>query len=43
MPWAQPVRIDTTVAGLNATGHEQPFDTMSEPDKAALLEYLKLL
>ena len=42
-PWAKPVRIDTSVPGLLATGHEQPFDTMSEPDKAALLEYLKLL
>ena len=42
-PWATPVRIDTSVPGLQASGHEQPFDTMSEPDKAALLEYLKLL
>src|SRR3954466_7506420 len=33
-PWAKPVRIDTAVAGLHATGHEAPFDTMSEPDKA---------
>lgn len=43
VPWAEPVRIDTGVPGLHAGGHEQPFDTMSEPDKAALLEFLKLL
>jgi len=43
VPWATPVRVDTSVPGLQAGGHEQPFDTMSEPDKAALLEYLKLL
>lgn len=42
-PWATPVRIDTRVPGLHASGHEQPFDTMSEADKADLLEYLKLL
>jgi mono/diheme cytochrome c family protein len=42
-PWAEPVRIDTSVPGLQATGHEQPFDTMSESDRVALLEYLKLL
>ncbi|WP_196258159.1 c-type cytochrome [Pelagibacterium limicola] len=42
-PWARPERIDTTVPGLGAEGHKQPFDTMSEPDKADLLEYLKLL
>jgi mono/diheme cytochrome c family protein len=42
-PWAAPVRIDTSVPGLHATGHETPFATMSEPDKAALLDYLKLL
>jgi mono/diheme cytochrome c family protein len=43
VPWATPERIDTSASGLSAAGHEQPFDTMSEPDKAALLEYLKLL
>lgn len=42
-PWAKPVRVDTAVPGLMAMGHDTPFDTMSEPDKAALLEYLKLL
>lgn len=42
-PWAAPVRIDTAVPGLHATGHDAPFDTMSEPDKAALLDFLKLL
>ena len=41
--WADPVTIDTSVAGLTAGGHDAPFDTMSEPAKAALLEYLKLL
>lgn len=43
LPWATPERIDTSVPGLHATGHERPFDSMSAPDKAALLEYLKLL
>lgn len=42
-PWARPERIDTTEAGLGADGHEVPFDSMSETDKADLLEYLKLL
>ncbi len=42
-PWTEPVRVDTGVAGLGAAGHEAPFDAMSEADKAALLEYLKLL
>lgn len=43
VPWAKPERIDTLVPGLHASGHDQPFETMSEPDKVALLEYLKLL
>jgi mono/diheme cytochrome c family protein len=42
-PWTEPVRVDTTVAGLGNAGHDAPFDTMSEADKSALLEYLKLL
>jgi hypothetical protein len=41
VPWTEPTRIDTGVPGLGAGGHEAPFETMSEPDKAALLEYLK--
>jgi cytochrome c5 len=42
-PWSEPVLIDTTLPGLSNSGHDQPFAGMSEADKAALLEYLKLL
>jgi hypothetical protein len=41
--WTEPTRIDTAIPGLGAGGHEAPFNTISEPDKAALLEYLKRL
>lgn len=42
-PWAESVTIDTSEPGFSAVGHEAPFETMSEAEKAALLEYLKLL
>lgn len=42
-PWSPPTLIDTTVAGMGNGGHETPFVTMSETDKADLLEYLKSL
>jgi hypothetical protein len=42
-PWSEPVLIDTRSEGLSNAGHEQPFTGMGEADKAALLEYLKLL
>lgn len=42
-PWSEPVLIDTESEGLSNAGHEQSFTGMDEADKAALLEYLKLL
>ena len=42
-PWTEPTRIDTTVPGLGSAGHDAPFDQLSEADKTALTEYLKLL
>jgi hypothetical protein len=42
-PWSESVLVDTRHEGLSNVGHEQPFMGMSEGDKAALLEYLKLL
>jgi hypothetical protein len=42
-PWTEPTTVDTTIPGLMAIGHEAPFDTMSEDDKTALLEFLKRL
>jgi hypothetical protein len=42
-PWARSVVIDTTAPGFGAGGHERPFAEMSEDEKTALLEYLKLL
>jgi len=42
-PWSIPAMVNTEDFGLSNTGHEQPFDTMSDGDKKALLEYLKLL
>lgn len=42
-PWMLPDTYDTARAGHARTGHDKPFVTMSEPDKTALLEYLKRL
>jgi len=42
-PWSTPVIIDTSSFGLTNTGHEASFNEMADADKAALLEYLKLL
>jgi mono/diheme cytochrome c family protein len=42
-PWADTGVIDTTVEGFSNAGHAAPFDQLSEADKDALLEYLKLL
>ncbi|MEM9572785.1 MAG: hypothetical protein AAF996_15065 [Pseudomonadota bacterium] len=42
-PWSMPVMIDTRRPGLSNTGHEAPFDRLSEAEKWALLEYLKTL
>jgi hypothetical protein len=37
------VPYDTTGPGRSNQGHEREFDDMSEAQKDALLEYLKLL
>jgi len=42
-PWAISEEIDTSDYGLGAHGHEVGFEDLDEADKAALLEYLKLL
>ena len=42
-PWAISEEIDTGDYGLGAQGHAVGFEDLSEADKAALLEYLKLL
>lgn len=42
-PWSIPVMIDTRRVGLSNSGHEAPFDRLSEAEKRALLEYLKTL
>lgn len=42
-PWSMPVMIDTRRPGLSNTGHESPFDRLTEAEKLALLEYLKTL
>lgn len=41
-PWSQPHVIDTTQAGLSNRGHLEG-STLSDFEKAALIEYLKLL
>jgi mono/diheme cytochrome c family protein len=42
-PWSQPALIDTSTPGFSNRGHDSEFSGMSEEDKAALLQYLKLL
>lgn len=42
-PFSMPSLIDTTQPGLSNRGHEKDFEGLSARDKAALLEYLKLL
>ena len=42
-PFSEPAVYLTTDAGHSNRGHERPFDTMTEDEKTALLEYLKLL
>jgi hypothetical protein len=41
-PFSTPVWIDTTTLGRGADGHRQG-ETLSDPEKRALMEYLKLL
>ena len=42
-PWSQPVLMDTEKPAQSRTGHERPFQALSEIEKDQLLEYLKLL
>ncbi len=42
-PWSKPALIDTTQPGLSNRGHEADVAGLSEAEKAALIEYLKLL
>ena len=42
-PWSTPAEIDTAAFGLGSGGHEKEFAPLSDADKAALIEYLKLL
>lgn len=43
VPWSTPAEVDTTAFGLDNGGHEVGFDALTEAEKDALLEYLKLL
>jgi mono/diheme cytochrome c family protein len=40
-PWMEPEVYDTRTPGRSSAGHVEPFDTMGEDDKAALVEFLK--
>jgi hypothetical protein len=42
-PWSAPAIYDTRTPGRSNTGHERQFSGLSEEEKSALLEYLKLL
>jgi len=42
-PWSQPELYDTTAPGQENGGHEAEFEALSEEEKSALIEYLKLL
>ena len=43
VPWSEPELYDTSQPGLENTGHEREFATLSEDEKGVLLEYLKAL
>ena len=43
VPWCTPSLYDTSLPGLSNSGHEREFRSMTEAEKEALLEYLKLL
>lgn len=43
VPWSIPAEVDTGAFGLSNGGHAVGFDGLSEGEKDALLEYLKLL
>lgn len=42
-PWSRPRVYDTRVPGQSARGHEAEFRSLSEAQKRALIEYLKVL
>jgi hypothetical protein len=42
-PWSQPALIDTRSRGYGNQGHEAEFSRLSDAEKRALIEYLKLL
>ena len=43
VPWMAPDVYDTSKPGHSNAGHDKQVDGLSEPEKSALLEYLKLL
>ncbi|WP_299474513.1 hypothetical protein [uncultured Roseibium sp.] len=43
IPWSLAAEIDVSTYGLGAQGHESEFKNLTEDQKDALLEYLKLL
>ena len=43
VPWSTPAEVDTTAFGLSNGGHGVGFEGLTEAEKDALLEYLKLL
>jgi hypothetical protein len=43
VPWSRPTVYDTRLAGQANTGHEAPLRGVTEEEKRAVLEYLKLL
>jgi hypothetical protein len=42
-PWSKPVLYDTSLDGQSNKGHEWQFQPLSQDDKRALIEYLKVL
>jgi len=42
-PFSAPVMIDTRKAGFSNAGHEAEVSGLSDADRDALIEYLKLL
>lgn len=42
-PWSNPSLIDTRAQGFSNQGHASEFEALSEAQRRALLEYLKLL
>lgn len=42
-PWSTPAAVDTAAFGLSSSGHDVGFADLTDAEKDALLEYLKLL